>query len=140
MAMVKSEINNPQVAEKTHVQAGFQVQRTTFAGPLPPPTLFAEYDRIVPGGAERLLKMAENQSEHRQLLEKSVIKSDIKKSYLGVIFGFLIGMTGLCLSGYVILHGHDLAGSALGGTSLISLVSVFVYGKRGKEKELAHKR
>src|SRR5690349_6225737 len=32
-----------------------------FAGPLPPPELFAEYDRVLPGSAERILAMAERE-------------------------------------------------------------------------------
>jgi uncharacterized membrane protein len=50
-----------------------QLIQQTFSGPIPPPTLLAEYNKVVPNAAERILAMAEKQSEHRQFLEKKVI-------------------------------------------------------------------
>ena len=41
-----------------------------FAGPIPPPSMMKQYEGTLPGSADRILKMAENQSEHRQSLEK----------------------------------------------------------------------
>ena len=36
-----------------------------FSGPIPPPDALAQYNNIVPGAAERILKMAENQAAAR---------------------------------------------------------------------------
>ncbi len=36
----------------------------SFSGPLPPPEVFAKYEQILSGSADRILKMAENQSTH----------------------------------------------------------------------------
>ena len=38
---------------------------SAFSGPLPPPTILNKYNEIIENGAERIMKMAENQSEHR---------------------------------------------------------------------------
>ena len=38
---------------------------TYYKGPLPPPSMYGEYDRILPGAAERLLKITEDQTNHR---------------------------------------------------------------------------
>ena len=40
----------------------------TFQGPIPPPNVLEAYERLVPGAAERILKMAENQAAHRQIV------------------------------------------------------------------------
>ena len=40
------------------------------SGPIPPPSMMEQYEGTLPGSADRILKMAENQSEHRQSLEK----------------------------------------------------------------------
>jgi len=71
-----------------------QTRAESFSGPLPPPVVLKQYDEIVPGAAERILSMAESQSQHRQQLERSVIESDIKNSRLGLHYG-LSG--GFCL-------------------------------------------
>lgn len=55
-------------------------QSTSFSGPLPPPEILRRFDEVVPGAAERIIKMAEEQSGHRRELEKKVIESDVSRS------------------------------------------------------------
>jgi len=43
----------------------------SFSGPLPPPEILRKFDEVVPGAAERIIKMAEDQSIHRKELEKN---------------------------------------------------------------------
>src|SRR5206468_1881503 len=44
-------------------------------GPLPDPGELAAYNQIIPNGADRIMKMAEEQSAHRIGLEKTVVGS-----------------------------------------------------------------
>ena len=44
-----------------------------WAGPIPPPELLAEYDQVIPNGAERILSMAEKQSDHRMRMEAAEV-------------------------------------------------------------------
>jgi Predicted membrane protein (DUF2335) len=46
----------------------------SFAGPLPPPALLAEYEQALPGLAERIVAMAENEGNHRRAMEKRLIR------------------------------------------------------------------
>lgn len=62
-----------------------------FSGPLPHPEILKKYDEIVTGAAERIIKQAEVQTNHRIQLETKVIDSDIRNSRLGLIFGFIVG-------------------------------------------------
>lgn len=45
------------------------------SGPIPDPMTLERYDQILPGAAERIIKMAEDQSTHRREIEKIVIIS-----------------------------------------------------------------
>jgi uncharacterized membrane protein len=47
---------------------GFAVS-SSFSGPLPPPNLLAQYNEVLPDGANRIVTMAERQAKHRQRLE-----------------------------------------------------------------------
>jgi uncharacterized membrane protein len=107
--------------------------------PLPHPSEFESYEAILPGAAERILAMAENQSNHRQTLEKKAIYIESRNSLLGIIAALAIGITGLLIAGFCIYNGHDTAGAALGGTTLVSLVGVFIYGTRQRRIEREHK-
>lgn len=115
-------------------------QRLNFQGPLPHPNDLAAYNEIVPGSAKTIINMALSQSEHRQNLEKSVINSDIKNSKLGLIFGLIIGLTGMGSAVYCASIGQPTVGSILGGGTLAMLVSTFVYGSKSRKKERERKR
>lgn len=107
-----------------------------FSGPLPHPEILQKYDEILPGAAERIIKMAEQQAEHRRALEQQAIKSDIKNSKLGIWFGFIIGMSGIIGGIVVAVFGkQQLGGAALSFASLAALVGVFIYGSESRKKE-----
>lgn len=117
-------------------------QETSFTGPIPPPEILARYSEVVPNGADRILRMAENQSNHRQEMESRYLRHEIVRSYMGVICGFFIGMTGILSSAYLVSQGHNIAGTILGGGSLGGLVTAFLkgYGSRREERERRDKQ
>lgn len=107
----------------------------TFSGPLPHPDILRQFDAVVPGSAERIIKMAEEQSFHRKELERKVIDSDIARSKWGQILGFVIAVSGLVVSAVVAIFGSALAGGIIGVGTLASLVGVFMYGSKTRSKE-----
>jgi uncharacterized membrane protein len=120
---------------------GLQIKTATFQGPIPPPDFLRKYNEFIPNGAERILAMAENQSQHRQNLEKTVIEGDNRRADRGQIFGFIIALIAL-LGGFgLIAAGKDGFGIASVLGSLATLTGVFVYGsisrKKEREKKLA---
>ena len=106
-----------------------------WAGPIPPPEALQKYEDIVPGAANRILKMAEGQTAHRIQIEKTVVRGDSWRSFLGLIFGFIVSMTGLLGGIYIIDNGHDWAGGVLVGLDLVGLAGCFVYGSRSRRVE-----
>jgi uncharacterized membrane protein len=119
----------------------FQImaQSMHFSGPLPPPELLAKYNEATPGGAERVLAMAEKQSNHRQELEKQVVDANCRAQRTGSVYGFLICMASLASGTFLIYVGKSAQGlvpiiGALGG-----LVAVFIVGKNKQQKELVEK-
>src|SRR3989338_6291096 len=107
----------------------------SFSGPLPPPEILRKFDEVVPGAAERIIKMAEDQSIHRKELEKKVIDSDIARSKWGQILGFVIAIAGLAVSAIVVVYGSAIAGGIIGVGTLASLVGVFMYGSKTRSEE-----
>ena len=92
------------------------IAASRFEGPLPPPDLFAKYEQVCPGAADRILRMAEDQSKHRQELEKKIVKSNSRDSLAGIICGLLIGITTIISGAFVAAHGQPWPGALLGGT------------------------
>ena len=129
-------LQNPKSPQKpTPDQTAMTMTVERYSGPLPAPEVLERYDKIAPGAAERIIKMAEAQSLHRQDIESRVVRSDIRNSILGVLFGFIIALTALALSAFSIYLGHAVEGTIIGTGGLSGLASVFVYGTRSRKKE-----
>jgi len=76
---------------------------------------------------------------HRVNIESSVITNNNIKSYLGLVFAFIISMSAVVGGIYVILQGHEITGALISGGSLASLVTTFVYGSQSRKKERLEK-
>lgn len=132
----------PDVSQKPDITPILQIQATLLAqslGPFPHPDMLARFEQIVPGSAAKIIKMAESQTSHRQSLEKVVINADIKKSLYGMVCGLAIGMTGLIGAVVLGIFGQPILGGLIGGSTIVSLVTVFVIGKKGQETERMEK-
>jgi len=64
-------------------------QEMRYQGPIPPVEDFAGYVRILPGAADRILKMAENQAGHRQTLERRALTGDLIKAMMVTILAYI---------------------------------------------------
>jgi uncharacterized membrane protein len=116
-----------------------QASRRQFIGPIPPPEILVQYNEAVPDAAERILKMAETQLEHRISIEKQVIDSNCKAQQRGPIYGLLVCLAAIGGGVYLVHTGKDAAGLASVLTPLAGIVAVFVYGKVQQKKELREK-
>jgi len=112
----------------------FQKQQV-FSGPLPPPKHLAEYEKIVPGAAERIILMAEREQEHihkledeQQEMSQKIVSADIKSSKRGEWFGFIIGVLGICGAVVSASYGYKTVSILLALAPLTLSIS-FIYGR-----------
>lgn len=137
--------DTPSVSNSAQISKQVTQTRVSYSGPLPPANEFQKYNEVLNGAADRLLTMAENQAKHRQDLEKAVIYGNQKKSFLGLVFGFVVGIIGLASGAILIYFGKTTQGLIFGGGTLTALVSVFIYGsnqmrQERKEREISIKK
>lgn len=116
------------------------LQARQFSGPLPPPEILEHYNQILPGAAERIIRMAEQQGEHRRSLEKTAIEANATAEKRGPILGFILAMTALIGGIWLISKGLKIEGLVALLTAIAAPVGVFVYGKVQQQKDLASKR
>lgn len=98
--------------------------------PLPQPELIEQYERILPGSAERLMRLVEQEAEHRRALEKRQLASQVIETHLGQWMAFLIGIFTIGAGAYTSLHGADWPGALMGSGGVIGLVAVFIFGRK----------
>ena len=83
--------------------------------------------------------MAENQSSHRQHLEKKVVSGSQLRAMVGLIFGFIIGMTVIVGGLIMIYYDKEWQGFVVGGSGLATLIGTFIFGNKEKKEDLTDK-
>ncbi|MBG1268293.1 DUF2335 domain-containing protein [Nostoc sp. WHI] len=126
--------------EKMFIGLQTAVISTKSSGPLPPPEILKAYDLVKPGLASEIFDMAKKQSQHRMEMEKTVIGGDSKRSWVGLIFAFIISVVAIGAGWSLIEQGHDLAGSAIAGAPIVSIITAFIYGTNQRSRERAEKQ
>ncbi len=111
----------------------------TYSGPLPPPQMLIEYNKAIPNAAERILRMAEEQSAHRRQLETKAVSHGIINARLGLVAGLIVSLGCLAVAAYCIRKGADLTGFAVVITTIGGLVYTFLSGKKASQKDLSDK-
>mgnify|MGYP007071093107 CR=1 FL=1 len=77
--------------------------------------------------------MCEAEQRHRMANETALVNAAITRSKLGMIFGFGVVLVCMATALWLGLAGKEASASIIGGISLVSLVSVFVYGKHKED-------
>ncbi len=121
-------------------KAVMEVTQQSYSWPIPPASEIAKYETILPWSADRILKMAETQLEHRTKIEKVVLEWNVRAQILWVYSGFGIGVITLTFGFTAILLWHEVAGVIFWGSGLAWLVWVFVYWTRIQTQERNEKR
>jgi len=146
--IIKSEkpeeiLVQPDNAKKDLTKNKNLIQRSSlryehYEGIFPPPMFLKGYEEVLPGAADRIFALTENNARNRIEINNKKLEIESRNSLLGLIFGFTITLSFLVGSVYLIAGGQQIAGTVIGTLDLVSLVSVFVIGTKQK-KEMVKK-
>lgn len=116
------------------------IQQTTIStGPIPTPDALAKYESIKPGITDIFLKTYQDQVNHRIEVENKVVNNNNDLSQKGQKYAFIICLVAIILGFILILFDKNIIGLISIVTPLISMVSVFIYGKNNEKKERIEK-
>lgn len=103
------------------------VVKAEWAGPLPPPQALERFNQIVPNGAERIFKMAEEEQAHRIAFEKAGLQASIAEAKRGQFLGFTISLAAIVAAvGSAWLGAHFAVSLALIGVPIMGLAKAIV--------------
>lgn len=121
--------------ERPELLRALRITASSFSGPLPPPEVLAAYEEALPGSAERIIRMAEEQGSHRREMEKQEITANIKSQtrgqYLAFVLAFIVSLGGI----YLLATGHGVEGLVALLTPLAGLVGLFLVTRSRARKE-----
>lgn len=127
--------NNPLLQQQTSMLVS-----QSYQGLIPPPAWMQAYNESIPDGADRILRMAEAQEQHRLAIERTKVDTDAYSQKRGLSYGLIVALAGLIIGGVLIYLGHDTAGAVIAGAPLASMVGIFVYGRTAQGRERAAQR
>lgn len=126
--------------------AAMAVHHQAFSGPLPPPELLGKYESLCPGSADRIIRLAEDEAEHRRSIEQAVVRSemeqvirDSREAQRGQYCALLITLAAIGAGAYTALAGHEIAGSIIGVGGIGSIVTSFLIGRHAAKSEDSQK-
>ena len=136
----KNKPSIPGYSNPQKIQRGNSVQihaeQTIRSGPIPAPEELIRYNTACPDAADRIIKMAELQAEHRQDIEKTVINAQCRNSLAGIIASVLVSIAVIFCGTYCIVQGYNITGGVLIGGDLATLTGIYLHGtKINKQKE-----
>jgi uncharacterized membrane protein len=107
----------------------------SFSGPIPDPESLAKYNTVMPGLAERIIAMAENEAKNRHENEKILIKNSIKLSFIGIIFAFVAVILFCLLILFALYKGYNLATLGLAIGAIASVAGLFIIFRSSSKKQ-----
>lgn len=78
-----------------------QAVRVEISSPFPPPQLLAQYNEAVPDGADRIVKLTENQAAHRQSIESRAQVFTFVLATIALVGGIVLIALGARVEGLV---------------------------------------
>lgn len=143
---VSAETEGKKNLQQENLLLGEQLSTSVqFTGPIPPPGILEEYNRIFPDAANRFISMAESEQKHRHKMQEKLVDAQIfddkqerTERRLGQIFGLTVGVVSIVAGSVTSILGASIAGSIAGGVlgsaGVAGLVSVYVLGRRDQQK------
>lgn len=97
-----------------------------YTGPIPHPSTLKGYKEVDPTFPERIVKLVENDQDHKIDLDNTKLNNANKLNILGMWFGFIIAILSLCAGTFLIYLNKNVAGIAAIFASLAGVLAVFI--------------
>lgn len=102
--------------------------QTSVSGPIPSSREVAGYEKTLPGSANRIITMAENQSNHRQEIEKMIVSKSLKNESESRWMAFLTVIILMVIGTWLAVLGKTTIAGIVFGTTIIGVSTVFITG------------
>ena len=122
-------------------------------GPLPHPDILKKYDGVVPGGAERIFVLAEQEASNRNRREDMAMRANVaaqerqlgiaeqrtklafRSDLIGQIFGMFVCI--FCIAGAIFLgmNNHEWLGGLLAAIPTGAVIKAFFVDRTGAKQK-----
>lgn len=117
-------------------------EQKSMSGPLPPASEVAEYNQVIPNGAERIMVMAEKEQQARldevkraQKLDRKALNGYNFRMAFSPIAAFVLTGAAFSLGGYLAINGQPDVAKDIFRITIAAVVSAFLVGKVFPDKK-----
>lgn len=103
-----------------------QTREEHYSGHIPPPAHLHEIEAIIPGGVDRILRMAEVDLARIDYCDREMTKAYSRNSLLGLIFGFIVAILLILGAIICVFYGYEKVAIGLVGATALGLVAGFL--------------
>ncbi|MCW2457467.1 UNVERIFIED_ORG: putative membrane protein [Rahnella aquatilis] len=109
------------------------ISHEAFQGPLPHPRILRDYEAVLPGAADRIFKLTEDEFKHRHDMEDKALNGAIFRDKRGQNYGLSATIFTVLCALILGLTGHDFLAGAVIGT-VVAIATIFVLRNKPKNK------
>jgi uncharacterized membrane protein len=99
----------------------------TYQGPIPPAKEMAAHENVLPGAADRILRMAEKEQDHEHHVRSRIVGAEIGLRFLGQALAMLALILMLILAAYFASLGHAAIGATFAGVIIVVVCAFLGY-------------
>lgn len=104
-------------------------------GPIPSTELLAEYERVLPGVSERIIRIFEQEQMHRHQLEIMALAEEKSTMRVGQFLLLIVVICSLSTGIFLSFRGAEISGAIIGAAAIIvPLVAFLKYPRRSNNE------
>ncbi|WP_260843863.1 DUF2335 domain-containing protein [Robbsia andropogonis] len=112
----------------------------TWSGPLPPPGAMQHFNQVIPNGADRIMKMVEQEQEQRLAQTKQILDYENADAKRGQFLGAALCALAIICAAYVARsNGPWEASVALVGVPILAVIRTIARRPNAETKNLPEK-
>ena len=133
--------NTPALSDPKMSIRSIRVQRHSiehiyqYIGPIPSPELFRKYGEVVPDAPERILRVFEQDSQHRREMQKLSITFKTRRDTRAQWMAFVIMVVALGVTAVSVIFGQNVAPGIITGLATLFLALKVLFIGEKKESE-----
>jgi uncharacterized membrane protein len=125
-------VDNPPLGQMVH--EAVREQRRFFSGPLPPPEVLAEYNKVFPDCAKMIVEMAQREQQHRHAIEDRESQAAHTLARRGQLIGGVLAVVAVVGAIYLLAHDKSITGLSVMGAVVATFGGAFVYDRYQRSK------
>ncbi len=120
---------------RTVIHEAVRQELRIFRGPLPPPDVLADYNKVYPGCGKEVVQMARDEQRHRHQIEDRQTDGDLTLAKRGQLIGGFLALALVIGAIYLVSHDKPVSGLSVLGGVVVAFGGAFIYDRYQRARD-----